>query len=175
MFSCSLNIPRCSTNACFTYTLHTRLTFPHTCPWPQLVILLFFISILEYNCFTMLCQFLFLQKSEPAVSIHISPYPLPLVSASHPPYPTPLGCHTGSSWSPCAMQQLPTSHSFYIWQCTYVNAALSLHPSFPFPLCVLKSILYVCVSIPALPLGSSVPFFQIPYMCVSIRYLFFSL
>ena len=101
----------------------------------------------------------FLQKSEPAVSIHISPYPLPLVSASHPPYPTPLGCHTGSSWSPCAMQQLPTSHSFYIWQCTYVNAALSLHPSFPFPLCVLKSILYVCVSIPALQPGSSVPFF----------------
>ena len=41
---------------------------------------------------------------------------------------------------------------------------------------VLKSILYVCIFIPVLPLGSSEPFFffQIPYICVSIRYLFFS-
>ena len=56
----------------------------------------------------------------------------------------------------------------------YVHATLSLHPSLPFPLCALKSTLYVCVFIPALPLGSSVLLFKIPYMCVSIRYLFFS-
>ena len=37
---------------------------------------------------------------------------------------------------------------------------LSLCPRFPLPTPrVLKSILYVCVFIPALPLGSSVPFF----------------
>ena len=36
---------------------------------------------------------------------------------------------------------------------------------------VLKSILYICVFIPVLPLGSSEPFFKIPYICVSIWYL----
>ena len=41
---------------------------------------------------------------------------------------------------------------------------------------VLKTILYVCIFIPVLSLSSSEPFFffQIPYICVSIRYLFFS-
>ena len=29
---------------------------------------------------------------------------------SHPPYPTPLGGHKAPSWSPCAMQLLPTSY-----------------------------------------------------------------
>ena len=33
------------------------------------------------------------QQSESAICIHISPYPLPLVSPSHPPYPIPLGHH----------------------------------------------------------------------------------
>ena len=31
---------------------------------------------------------------------------------SHPPHPTPLGGHKAPSWSPCAMQLLPTS---YLW------------------------------------------------------------
>ena len=55
------------------------------------------------------------QQSESAICIHISPYPLPLEPHSHPPYPIPLGRHKAPSWSPCAMQQLPTSHPFYIW------------------------------------------------------------
>ena len=55
------------------------------------------------------------QQSESAISIHISPYPLPPEPPSHPPYPTPLGGHKAPTWSPCAMQQLPTSHPFYIW------------------------------------------------------------
>ena len=29
------------------------------------------------------------QQSESAICIHLSPYPLPLASSSHPPYPTP--------------------------------------------------------------------------------------
>ena len=44
------------------------------------------------------------------------------------------------------------------------NASFSVH----------KSVLYICVSISALQTGSSVPFFQVPHICVSIRYLFFS-
>ena len=42
------------------------------------------------------------------------------------------------------------------------------------PPCVHKSIVYVCVSIPALQIGSSGPFFQILYICINIQYLFFS-
>ena len=46
----------------------------------------FFTSLLEYNCFKMLCLFLLYNKqSELAIGIHISPYPLPLASPSLPP------------------------------------------------------------------------------------------
>ena len=101
--------------------------------------------------------------------IHISPpscTSLPS-SLSHP-----------SRWSQSTeliyMCYAAASHQVvHIWQRIYVSATLSLHPSYPFPRCVLKSILYVYVFIPALPLGSSVLFFQVPYVCVSIRYLFF--
>ena len=55
------------------------------------------------------------QQSESAICIHISPYPLPLASPSHPPYPTPLGGHKAPSCSPCAMRLLPTGYLFYIW------------------------------------------------------------
>ena len=56
----------------------------------------------------------------------------------------------------------------YICPChSLTSSQLTLPPP-----CVLKSILYICVFIPVLPLGSSEPF--IPYICVSIRYLFFS-
>ena len=41
----------------------------------------------------------------------------------------------------------------------YMLMLLSLHPSFPLPPRILKSILNVYIFIPALPLGSSVPFF----------------
>ena len=68
------------------------------------------------------------------------------MSPSHPPYPSPLGGHKALSWSPCAMQLLPTSYLFYIWYCIYVNATLSLRPSLPLPPPrVLKPILYVCL------------------------------
>ena len=40
------------------------------------------------------------QQSESAIHIHTSPYLLPVVSPSHPPYPTPLGGHKAPSWSP---------------------------------------------------------------------------
>ena len=42
------------------------------------------------------------------------------------------------------------------------------------PLGVHTFVLYICVSIFALQTGSSVPFFQVPHICVNIRYLFFS-
>ena len=51
----------------------------------------------------------------------------------------------------------------------YLN---SNDPAWPL-LCCGKSILYLCISIPALQLGSSVPFFWIPHVCVNTQYLFF--
>ena len=47
-------------------------------------------------------------------------------SLPHPPHATPVGRHKASSWSPCAIQQLPTSYLFYTWSCMYVNATLQV-------------------------------------------------
>ena len=68
---------------------------------------------------------------------------------------------------------------YYAYQCIYVNPNLPIHPTtmttsrFP-PLGVHTFVLYICVSISALHTGSSVSFFQIPHICINIRYLFFS-
>ena len=40
-----------------------------------------------------------------------------------------------------------------------------MHPTLPFFPCVCRAILYVCVSIPALQIGSSAPFF-LDSMCM---------
>ena len=97
------------------------------------------------------------QQSRSAICIPISPYPLPLEPPSHPPYPMSLSHCKALSWSPCAMLLLPTS--YFTFGNVYMSMLLSLCPSFPLPPHVLKSILYVCVFIPALPLGWSVLFF----------------
>ena len=61
-------------------------------------------------------------------------------------------------------------------ECIYVIATLSIHPTLLFPLCVHKSILYICISIPAIKRSSSVSFFpDSKYKCIDIWYLFFSL
>ena len=51
------------------------------------------------------------------------------------------------------------------WWCVHVRAALSAHPNLSFPCPVHTSLLYVCVSIPALKVGSSASFSWIPYVC----------
>ena len=56
----------------------------------------------------------------------------------------------------------------------YLGAAFSICPTLSFPHCAHKSILYIWISIPSLQIGSSVPFFWIPCICVNIWYLFFS-
>ena len=62
---------------------------------------------------------------------------------------------------------------------TYGNVCfhitLSIHPTLSFlghPSHVHKSVLYVCVSTAALQIISSVPSFQIPYICVSMIFVF---
>ena len=53
------------------------------------------------------------------------------------------------------------------------KASLSSHPTLSFPCCAHKSIPYICISSLALQIGSPVPFFWIPHICINI-YLFFS-
>ena len=56
----------------------------------------------------------------------------------------------------------------------YVHAAASIIPALSFPHYAPKSVLYVCVPIPSLQIGSSVPCFLDSVICVNIQYLFFS-
>ena len=50
-------------------------------------------SLLEYNCFTMVCYFLLYNKVN-QLYIYIYPHISSLLSlSSHPPYPIPLGGH----------------------------------------------------------------------------------
>ena len=78
------------------------------------------------------------------------------------------------------IQQVLISHQFYTHQCIHVNPNHPIHhttiPTLPrlSPLGVHTFVLYICVSTSALQTGSSVPFFQVPHICVNIRYLFFS-
>ena len=87
--------------------------------------------------------------------VPISP---PLVSPSQPPYPTPLGGHKAWADLPVLCGCFPLAILYlvvYICQCHSLTLSqLSLPPPR-----VLKSILYVCIFIPILPLGSSEHFF----------------
>ena len=135
----------------------------------------FLTSLLEYNCFTMVCQFLLYNKVN-QLYIYIYPYissllhlpptlpipPLQVVTKHRADLPVLCGCFPLAIYFTFGSiyKSMPLSH--------FVQLTLP-------PPRVLKSILYICVFIPVLPLGSSEPFvFQMPYICVSIRYLFFS-
>ena len=58
----------------------------------------FLTSLLKYNCFTMVCQFLLYNKMN-QLYIYIYPHisSLLCLPPSHPPYPTPLGGHRAPS------------------------------------------------------------------------------
>ena len=85
-----------------------------------------------------------------------------------PLHPTPLVHHRALSWASCATQQLPTSCLFYKWQCTYASTTLLIHLTPRPPPCHM-SVLCICISIPALQIGSSVPFFSIPHIYLNIQ------
>ena len=47
------------------------------------------------------------------------------------------------------------------------QSILPVCPTLPFICCVHKPILYICVSIPTLQMGSLAPYFQILYICIN--------
>ena len=136
------------------------------------------ISLLEYNCFTILCQFLLHNKVN---QLYVYTYPH-IPSLFHLPPTLPISplqlVRKHRADLPCyaaASRQLSNLHLvLYICQCySLTSSQLTL----PTPR-ILKSILYVCIFILSWP---QVPqnlflfvclFFQIPYICVSIQYLF---
>ena len=111
--------------------------------------------LLENNCFTLLCWFLqFINMNQPQVYMSAPSWTsLPLPTPSHLSRLSPSTVlsslhHTANShW-------LPILHTVM-----YVSTTLPICPFLPFPHWVHKSVLYVCISIVALQIGSSVPFF----------------
>ena len=111
---------------------------------------------LECNCFAMLCWFLLYNKVSQLYSIPISPpsWTPPKHPTSHPSRSS-QSTELSSLCYRAASRQLSISHMVvYI-----VRATLSIHPTLSCPLCSHKPILYTGISIPALQIDLSVPFF----------------
>ena len=109
----------------------------------------------------MLCQFLLCSKVNQS---YVYIYPLFFRFPSH------LGHHRALSRVPGAIHLVLISYLFYTQQCINVNPNLPVHPT----LGNHKFVLYICDSISALQISSSVPFFYIPHISDIIN-LFFSL
>ena len=105
------------------------------------------------------------------IGIHMSPPSWDFLL----PHPISLCGYRALVWVPWVIQQIPSGYLFYIWQCMF-PCTFSIHPTLSFlpPHRVHKSVLYVCISIAVLQIGSSLQSFYIPYICVNIQYLFFS-
>ena len=94
----------------------------------------------------------------------------PPLLQSHPSVAAKSDHRKVPGWAPCVIYQLPTN--YFAHDSVYISMLLSQFVP-PSPR-VHKPILYICIFIPSLQMGSSVPFFQIPYIHVNIQYLYFS-
>ena len=121
------------------------------------VICSLFLVSLGYSCFTKLCQFLICNKWN---RLYVYIYPLFIG------FPFRLGHHRALRKVPCATQQV-------LFICFIQRSVYMSIPTFQFipphlsPL-VSMFVLYACVSISALRIVSSVPYFQIPYIGINI-------
>ena len=127
--------------------------------------------LLDYSCFTILCQFLLYSKVN---QLYVYIYPLFFGFPSH------LGHHRALSRVLCAIQQVLRSYLFdtQYQQCIYVNPNLPAHPPAPpapFPLGI-HTFFSLCLCLYFCFVNKIVYtiFFRIPHICVNIRYLFFS-
>ena len=112
-----------------------------------------------------------IQQCQSAIIIHIySPSWAPYAPTLHP-------SKSSQSTRLASLCYIAASHqlsSFHLIVYIYIDATFSIHSTLSFPNCVYKSILYFCIFIPSLQIGSSIPFFSIPYIWVNTQYLFFS-
>lgn len=72
--------------------------------------------------------------------------------------PRPLGRHGVQAGLSVFHSGFPPA-LFHTWSCMYVGATFSIHPMLSSSPCVPKSVLYICISVSSLKMGSSVPFF----------------
>ena len=115
-------------------------------------------SLLEYNCFTIICLFLLYNNvNQPYAYIypHI-PSLLRLPPTLTIPHLYVFENHLADLPMLCCFFPLA---NYFTFGCVYMLLLLSLHLNYPLPSHVLKSVLYVYIFIPAMPLGSSIPFF----------------
>ena len=102
-----------------------------------------------------------------------------MCSPSRTPLPPPSLPHPSGS-SQCTSPEHPVSciepEPVICFTCdnTRFNATLSNHPTLAFSHRVQKTVLYISVSFAVLHIGSSLPSFYIPYICISIPYWCFS-
>ena len=81
-----------------------------------------------------------------------------LLSLPSAPPSRPSRSSQSTSWAPLPYRSL-TPAIYLTLISVYFNATLSIHPNLSYPCCVHKSVFYVCFSIPALKIDSSVLFF----------------
>ena len=133
--------------------------FEHPICFPDKTLMLFKVPIniiIYYLLYTMLCQFLLYNKVN-QLYVHIYPLPLKLPSYSSliPPRRTWQSTELSSLCYITASYQLSVLHMVvYLCQSQSPNSS-----HLPLPHQVHMSAVYVCVSIPALQINSSVPFF----------------
>ena len=133
-------------------------------------------SFMEYNCFTMVCQLLLYNKVN-QLYIYIYPHISSLLRLP-PTFPIPLfyvvAKHRADLPVLCCCFPLA---NYYTFGSVYMSVLLSLCPTFPSPPPPCPQVHSLCLHLyfcPATRFIRTFSFFQIIYICVSIRYLFFS-
>ena len=118
---------------------------------------IFLTSLVEYNCFTMLCQFLLYNKVN-QLYVYIYPHiPSLLLLPPTPPIPLLQVVTNHPADLPVLCSCFPLA-IYFIFGSVYMSMLLShFVPATLLPSRVLQFFLYVCVFIPVLPLGSSEP------------------
>ena len=135
----------------------TRTQFPEVGNPFRTNIFVYLQFLLKCSWVTMLWYFLLYKKVH---QLYRNICPLLL---SFPPTLTPIPALWVSAECQAELSGLyscfPLAIRFTHGTCIYGNATLSIHPTLSLLPCVHKPILYACVSIPALQIGSSVLFF----------------
>ena len=114
-----------------------------------------------------------IHQHESAMGIHVSPPSFTSLPPPLPSHPSRLLQSPGLS----SLSHTANSHWLSVLHIVvYMLPCCSLHSPhslLPPPAHVHKSVLYVCVSTAALEIGSSIPCFQMPHICVNVWYLVF--
>ena len=111
--------------------------------------------IFSWRVIALQCCAGFIQEHQSAPGIHMSP---PSLTSLPPPTPSHLSRLSQSTRLRSLCHTANSHFLFLVWQCICFHVPLSIHPILSFPHCD-KSVLYVCISLATLQLGSSMSFF----------------